>query len=218
VIRLAKFLFVAILAMGLTAAPIASAGSYLFATASIGTSFLGVGLVSLLRFGKNELTCTDDHSEGRIDSVHLLGPFDITFLGCKVSTNEGREFCTIKSVGAAEGVILTHTLHALLGLVLPSGLGGLLLLPTSSDKWFTAASTKCSVEAVGEGVLAGLLEASQSGHLVLESLVNFIPGAITLIDTLNGRVEPELELFSLPGTYEAVEHLEWDGEIEVELP
>jgi len=216
VIRLAGLMLLAILAMSLMVASAASAGLYLFSPGSVGTLWLGLSLASRLGVGKKEVLCTDDHNEGKILNVHLLGPFDITFLGCR-STNNGTEFCTAKSVGAAEGVILTKTLHALLGVTLPGNLAGLLVLPTEGAVFTEIEANKCTVATSPEGTVAGLLLGQQLGHPVTESLVVFTAGDPKLIDTLNGLVKPKLLAFVAEAEFSTVEHLNWDGEIEVEV-
>jgi hypothetical protein len=218
VIRLAGLALVAVSATGLMVASAASAAtSYLFSSSSIGSIALGLSLAGTLKSGEKDfIVCANDKSEAKIASVHLLGPFDITFSGCKSSSNGGETYCTLKSTNVTtEGVILTETVHALLGTVLPSELAGLLVLPTASRKFFTFAENACTIRASVEGSIAGLLFASQIGHSVSESLVNFIPNDITKIDTLNGVVEPELTSFGLTSTLATLEHIAWDGPCEV---
>src|SRR5580693_4714338 len=95
VIRLAGLTLVAVLAMGLMAASVASATtSYLFSNSSIGSIALGLSLAETLKAGKVVIFCAHDRNEGKIANVHLLGQFDITFSGCKSSNNEGETYCT----------------------------------------------------------------------------------------------------------------------------
>ena len=220
VIRLAGLVFVAILAMSLVAATAASAGLYLFSSSSVGKLFLGLSLAGLLTAGKDQITCGDDHIEGKVLNVHLLGPFDITFLGCQSSANEGGTKCSANSVGqtAGSGVILTKTIHALLGTILPSLNGGILLLPTSGKEFVVVAANTCTPETAVEGNIAGLLVANQLGHSITESLWVFDNDSNgTLIDTLNGRVKTSFELFGAAGSFETVEHQIWDGAVEIEV-
>jgi len=222
VIRLAGLMLIAVLGMSLVATSAANAGLYLFLGTSVGKLFLGLSLVSTLTAGKNRVVCTDDHNEGTIANVHLIGPFSITFLGCKSTANfEADELCSANSVGEAvgSGVIATKTLHGLLGLVLPEStdLAGLLVLPTADKVFVEIEKNACTVATSPEGSVAGLLVANQLGHLVLESLINFIPKDITKIDTLNGSVEPKLLAFGLTAEFATVEHLIWDGDIQVEV-
>jgi len=218
VIRLAGLVLMAVLAVGLMAASAASAEtSYLFNSSDIGSIALGLSLAGTLKSSATEfVVCADDKSEAKIANVHLLGPFDITFSGCKSTSNGGTTYCTAKSTNVStEGVILTLTVHALLGTVLPSELAGLLVLPTASRRFVTIAANNCTIETAVEGSTAGLLFASQIDRPVSESLVNFIPNDITKIDTLNGIVEPELTAFGLTSTLQTLEHIAWDGPCEV---
>jgi hypothetical protein len=218
VIRLAGLMLMAVLAVGLMATSAASAEtSYLFSSSSVGSIALGLSLAGTLKAGEKDfIVCADDRSEAKVANVHLLGPFDITFSGCKSTSNAGLTYCTAKSTNVStEGVILTLTVHALLGTVLPSELAGLLVLPTASRRFVTIARNECSPETAVEGSTAGLLFASQIGHSITESLVNFIANDITKIDTLNGIVEPELTSFGLTSTLTTLEHIAWDGPAEV---
>jgi hypothetical protein len=220
VIRLAGLVFMAILAMSLVAATTASAGLYLFSASSVGKLFLGLSLAGVLSAGKNVVNCGDDHIEGKVLNVHLLGPFDITFLGCQSSSNEGGTKCSVNSVGetAGSGVILTKTIHALLGTILPSLSGGILLLPTANKEFVLLESNKCTVETAVEGNIAGLLVANQLGHSITENLLVFDKNSNgTKIDTLNGLVTTNLEAFGVGASLETVEHQTWDGEVEIEV-
>jgi hypothetical protein len=219
-IRLAGLILLAITAAALAASATATAGPYLFTPGSVGATFVGLSLAGTLKAGGDTVACKDDVNGGTIANVHLLGPFDIKFTSC-VSSGSGGSGCAFNSVGAAEGEILTHTLHALLGLVLPAvglGLGGLLILPVSGKQFFTVAANTCTPETTVTGSIAGLLEDNQGGHLILEALVLFIPNDIKRIDTLNGLVEPSLTFFSEEATLETTEHLTWNRDILIEVP
>jgi hypothetical protein len=221
VIRLAGLAIVAVLVVSLSVASTASAGVYLFSPGSVGATFVGLSLAGTLRAGADSISCKDDVNAGTIANVHLLGPFDIKFTSCTAS-GTGGENCSAKSPGAAEGEILTHTVHALLGLVLPAvglGLGGLLVLPVSGKQFVTIEETTCTgIATTITGSVAGLLEDNQGGHLILEALVLFIPNDIKKIDTLNGLVEPALTAFSEEATLETVEHLTFNRDVLVEVP
>lgn len=220
VARLAGLMFIAVMVVSLAAASAASAApalSYLFSSGSVGAGFTGTSLAGKLAAGaENIVKCASDTNGGTIANVHLLGPFDITFTGCESSGNSGGNFCQVNSVNAAAGVILTTTLHALLGTVLPSELPGLLVLPTANTKFVTLAANACTIETTINGSVAGLLFKGQIGSLILESLVNFLPKDITEIHTLNGLVKPVLQAFGLPATLETLEHIAWSRDILVE--
>jgi hypothetical protein len=213
--RLAGLMFVLVVAMSSMTATAASAGLYLFSPSSVGVSFSGSGLALKLLMGINEIFCADGRSAGTIANIRLIRPFTITFLNCESKVNETA--CKANSVGAAEGVILTKTLHAVLGAMLPSLLGGLLVLPASGDEFIKVASSKCRLEGTYYGDLAALLVENQLGHSVTETLVDFIDSDGALIDTVNGRVTTFFEELGIPVTVETVEHLAWDEAIEIEV-
>jgi hypothetical protein len=220
VIRLVGLAIVAVLAVSLAVAATASASPYLFRASNVENTFLGLSLPGTIKAGADTIACNHDIFAGAIASVHLAGPFDITFRQC-VSAGSGGSGCPVNSPGAAPGEILTKTLHALLGLVLPAiglGLGGLLVLPTSGKQFVTLEGNSCTPETIVTGNVAGLLEDSQVGHLVLDNLVLFIPKDITKIDTLNGLVEPELIAFTELATLETVVHIKWHKDTEIEVP
>jgi len=220
VIRLAGLAIIVVLAVSLVVASTASAGVYLFSPGSVGATFVGLSLAGVLKAGADSIECKDDVNAGTIANVHLLGPFDIKFTSC-VSNGPTATGCAANSLGAGEGEILTTTVHALLGLVLPAvglGLGGLLVLPTSGKRFVTVAGNNCTPETAITGSVAGLLEDNQGGHLILEALVLFIANDIKKIDTLNGLVEPELVAFSEAATLATVEHLTFNRDVLVEVP
>jgi hypothetical protein len=220
VIRLAGLAIIAVLAVSLAVASTGSAASYLFRASNVGNTFTGLSLAGTLKAADNTIACTDDVNTGTIANVHLLGPFNIKFVGCQ-SSGSGGSGCSVKSVGAsAENEILTRTVHALLGTVLPIvglGEGGLLVLPVSGKVFVQLQSNNCTPETLVTGTVAGLLEASQLGKLVLEALVLFT-NSIKEIDTLAGLTEPKLSAFSEEGTLVTVEHLTFNKDTEVEVP
>jgi hypothetical protein len=220
VARLAGLMLIAVLAVSLAAASAASAApalSYLFSSGSVGAGFTGTSLAGKLVEGENIVKCASDTNTGTIANVHLLGPFDITFTGCESSSNNGGSFCPVHSENVStSGVILTFTVHALLGTVLPSELPGLLVLPTSGTRFVQLAANACTILSTISGTVAGLLFLGQIGHLILESLVSFLPEDIKEIHTLNGLVKPRLEFGGINATLETLEHIVWTRDIEVE--
>jgi hypothetical protein len=211
--RLTGEILIAILAMSLLVASSASA-TPLFRSSNVGATFLGLSLFGTLKAGSDIVTCEHDVFAGAIASVHLVGPFDIHFLGC-TSAGSTKSGCLVGSPGVTPGLILTTTLHALLGLVLPSELPGLLVLPASGKVFVELISNECTPTTKVTGSVAGLLEEDQVGELVLESLVLFIPKDITKIDTLNGLVEPGLSAFSEEATFQTTVHITWHEDIEI---
>jgi hypothetical protein len=211
--RLAGLLSLAILAVGLMAASSASATGYLLLP--VGGTVKGVSLPGSLTEGKNKFECEKDTFEAKIASVHLIGPFVVTFSGCTATgaTNAG---CPANSVGASGGSIITDTLHGLIGLGLPGNLPALLILPTSGTEFVELAqstnkTTKavCTIATTAEGAVAGLL-AQTIGTPTTRALLNFVPKDPEKIDLpLGGTVTPEIDVFGLPGEFRTLVHLEY---------
>lgn len=209
--RLVGFLSFAIFAVGLVASASASA-SVGYLLLPVGGLVLGLSLPGTLKSPAtgNAITCEHDSFEALIASVHLVGPFQVHFLGCFIS-NAKKEVCTAKSTSSStEGLILTNTLHALIGLGLPGGLPAVLFLPTSGKIFVTIASTKCNEEGKITGTVAGLLLAPVN-QLFQTALLDFRPGDPQSIDLpLGGTVEPEITLFSARAEFETTVHLTFD--------
>jgi hypothetical protein len=193
------------------AASSASATGYLLLP--VGGTVTGTSTVTTLKFGSNVINCTTDEFKATIASVHLVGPFPVKFTGCTAAgkTNSG---CPANSKGTSGGEILTNTLHALIGLALPSNTPALLLLPGSGGIWFNLAestnkTTKavCTVATAAGGNLVGLL-AQTVGAKVTSATLTFVPKDPESIDLpLGGKVASEIELFGVPGSFETVESL-----------
>jgi hypothetical protein len=219
--RLAGLMLVAIFAMSLVAASAASAAGPLFLTSGkptiTGTSTTGV--LSTPSAGI-KVTCQKDNTTGEVTSTTLAGNVIVHFLEC--SATKSTEKCTVKSKGAPlENLIITTTLHGILGLVLPkpaSGTdAGLLLLPTAGKRFVTLEGSCVPTSAV-EGDVAGLIEPvgalSTTGKLVLG--VTSAKQNIKEIDLTNSsKVEPELVAFSGTSTEETSEALTFSAKVEV---
>src|ERR1700722_12303552 len=156
---------------------------------------------NIFKAGTNSITCTGNTTTGTVASAFLVDRILVDFTGCK-STGSGGSNCTVKSIGGREGLILTNTLHGVLGLVLPKGSGsgvGLLLLPVANKKWFNLQGNTCTGESTASGNIAG--EVNPIGTLSLVGTLRFTPGetgeSTKKFDlSSNGtNVEPELELF-----------------------
>ena len=219
--RLAGLLSLAILAVGLMAASSASATGYLLLP--VGGTITGLSLPGTLTFGGNTLSCNKDNFTATISTVHLIGPFQVHFLEC-VASGATNENCPVSSPGAASGLILTNTLHALIGLGLPGNLPAVLVLPTANGKFFvlTKSTEKegsevitCTVETTANGSVAGLL-LQTIGTKTTRALLNFKPKDPEKIDLpLGGTATPALELFGLPGTFTTLVHLAYGQESEL---
>jgi hypothetical protein len=148
--RLSGLVVIAVLAVSLMAASAAfaepefSPNSGQTVTATSGTAEL------VANGGTNTVTCAKSATVGgKVDSTTLVGGIVVHFLEC--TAKEGSAHCSAKSTGAPAGnLILTETLHGVLGLILPKLTGttgvGLLLLPGSGSTFLTL-STPCTIPA-----------------------------------------------------------------------
>jgi hypothetical protein len=209
--RLASLTFAIVLALGLIAASTAFAEPEFNPT---GGAFNGEGVgSSVFTASTNSIECTTNKSTGTIASATLVGGIVVTFTGCK-SNGSGGSGCTTKSTSGAAGEIITNTLHGVLGLILPKGSGtgvGLLLLPVTTKKWYTLASTQCTGASEVLGNLAGeFAEVGAGMELVTNKLTFLASGGTESIKDFdlssNGAlIAPRFETFGETTTLEAHE-------------
>jgi hypothetical protein len=207
IVRLAGPVLVAILAMSLMIASAAFAGPEFKPT---GSTFTGTSGTSVLEAagGGEKVTCESDASSGTITSSTLAGGVVVHFLGCSGATVAG-EKCTVKSTNTTvAGLILTNTLHGVLGLVLPKPASGsdaaLVLLPVSGKVFVTlVGSGKCVETTKVSGSVAGLAEpvgtSSKTGKLVF-GVTSGVQNIKDVDLTTGGLVAPELTAFSTTAT------------------
>jgi len=221
--RLAGLMLVAVLAMSLVSVSAASAAGPLFLGAKPNPFTTSSGVSKLTTPGASiEVVCQKDSSGGEITSTTLAGNILVHFLECQGKT--ATETCSVKSPGAPlENLIITKTLHGVLGLVLPKPASGsdvgLLVLPGTGTA-FVTLSGKCLPQGstTVEGSVAGLVE--PVGGLVLAGTIKFLTTnkkqAIKEIDLTNGPlVEPELVAFSATSTEETNETVLFSKDVEV---
>ena len=224
-IRLTGLVSVAIMAVALAVASAAVSAPEFKPSSKV--VLLGTSGTSTLTAGNTteRLECQADTSTGEISSTTLAGNIRIHFLNCK-GINATGETCLVKSEGASTGnLIITKTLHGLLGLVLGEGTSsasdvGLLLLP-GSGKQFASLEASCLAggATVVAGLLAGLLEpigkSAKTAKLVFTT--KECKEAIRDIDVSGGSlVLPKLTAFSTEATEQATELVTFDGsELEV---
>jgi hypothetical protein len=181
----------------------------------------GTSGTSKLVAATNSVTCSSDVLTGEVASSTLIGGVVIHFLGCKSSGSEGSN-CTVKSTGSpGEGLILTSTLHGILGSVLPKPESGsevgLLLLPVSGKTITTLGSNKCTLESAVTGDVAGLVEPTGGLQTTGKIVFGVTSGkqSIRDIDLSTGLVAPDLVAFSTTATEEGQESLTYEKAIEV---
>jgi hypothetical protein len=214
IIRLAGLALIAIFTVSLAAASGASATpSFNPATGKVTIN----GLASTIGTATESATCETNVVSANIASAMLFGPFVIHFLKC-TSSGPTKSGCTVKSTNTSnEGLILTNTLHAVLGLVLPSNLPGILILPTSGKLFVTLAGNECTVEAKVNGSVAGLIFPIKSSQSTGKIIFSTTEGKqeIRDIDTLAGLIKPELEAFSQTATETTNQDVEFAAPTEI---
>jgi hypothetical protein len=199
--RLASLVLVAVLAVGLAVVPVASAAPEFKPT---GSTVTGVGTTTAVLIAAGEtITCAKNVvSGGVVTSATLVGGIVVHFLECTTKT-AGGETCAAMSTGAPlENLILTTTLHGVLGLILPKPAEGsgvaLILLPVSGSS-FVQLLGKCFVTTNVSGQVAGVAE--PIGSSVTKGTLKFnAPGGVQEIKEVDlstgGLVKPKLTAFS----------------------
>jgi hypothetical protein len=167
IIRLASLVLVAVVAMGCAVVSSAAAFSSnpLFNPAT-GQSVRSVGSGNaILAYAGNTIQCTAHQTvSGTVSNALLIGNVVLHYLGCSATvTTSGVTGCSVKSVGApAENLVLTTTLHGILGLLLPSNETGILFLPVAGKTFVTFAQSQkegkvCTAGSLLEGSVAALI-------------------------------------------------------------
>ncbi|HEY4811268.1 MAG TPA: hypothetical protein VIH71_09450 [Solirubrobacteraceae bacterium] len=184
-------MFVTAVAISIAAVPSASAFSSnpLFRPAA-GQGVLGVGGVSTLTGAGLEVECDEHHViAGNIVSSLLVGGLIYHYLGCEYTKGEAESGCPANSVGEAGGVIVTTKLHAILGLLLPSKVTGLLFLPQAGKVFTTLAAAerngrRCAPELKIEGNVTATID--PVGVAVTEFDLDAVEKEISEIDLTHG--------------------------------
>jgi hypothetical protein len=170
VIRLAGILLVAVVAMSFVVVASASAAESpnpLFIPAT-GQAVTGSGGESVLNSAGLTIACKENKVvSGNVANSLLIGGIVIHYLGCTVTKGELESGCPafstgVSAAGEAEGLILTKTLHAILGIELPANKTVVVFLPQAGKEFTTFAETKkngkvCNPESAVSGSVAGLI-------------------------------------------------------------
>jgi hypothetical protein len=194
IIRLVGLMLVAVVARSFAVVSSASAFSSnpLFSPASgQSVTSLGLGNATLVAAG-NTIVCTAHQTvSGTVSNSLLIGNVVIHYLGCSATvTTTGTTGCSVKSIGApGENLILTKTLHGILGLLLPSNETGILFLPVAGREFVTFAKSEkegkeCTKESEVEGSVAALV--SPVGQLTLTGTLTTLAVAKAAIDLTHG--------------------------------
>jgi hypothetical protein len=209
--RLFGLAFAMMAAFGLTSAGAASAVEPLFKPAN-GQLVTGTSGTSTWQFGLMRVRCNKDTWRGAVSSSLLLGNVVIHYLECVYPLSNN---CPANSQGAPAGLILTDTLHGILGLVLPAKTIGILLLPMNGRTIATLAEATntakevCAEETLVTGSFAGEVESigkSQTTNTITVALAKGEPD-ITDIDLTHGLglSRPSVTGFGVNGAFEQTE-------------
>jgi hypothetical protein len=218
IVRLVGLVALAVAALSLAAVSVASAALPSF-NPSTKQKFTGTSGTGKLVAGAETVTCAKDTSQGEITEAMLVGNITVHFLEC-TSAGPTKQGCAANSVGSTSKLILTKTLHGVLGLVLPSGLVGLILLPVSGHVFVELEKNECTKATQVTGSVAGLV--SPVGKSQTTGTLTFSaehPGSgkeeIKQLDTLSGVSEPELSAFTTVASEETTENITWEKAVEV---
>jgi hypothetical protein len=162
--RLVSLTVLGVVAVTLLAAASASAASRnpLFTPVSQQT-VRGEGGAITLSAGALVIACESNHViSGNVNNSLLIGGIVLHYLGCKYTKGEHESGCPANSTNTTgEGLILTDTLHAILGILLPSSETGILFLPQTSGSFFTLPPAQKNGESCGPAAsVSGSIAAS----------------------------------------------------------
>jgi hypothetical protein len=219
-VRLSGLLLVAVVALGLVAVSSAFAAGEnpLFKPAN-GQSVTGTGGLSILTTGVLKVDCAKNVIvSGSVANSLLIGGVVIHYLECKYTSGEETSGCTAKSVGGGEGLILTTTLHGILGLLLPTKQTAVLFLPQSGKVFTTFALAEkekliCGPETKVTGNVNAVVEPTGSSQLTGKVIVTTLKD-IDLTHGL-GLVSANLVAFSQNSTLEQSDSVTFGEKTEV---
>jgi hypothetical protein len=212
--RLAGLVFVAVAVMSFIAVSSASAAGenplFRSSSGSFGYLVSGTSGPGVLRSdaGAALVWCEKDLFHAFVESSLLVGNAFVHYLNCiwLVGPSGGTQ-CPGNSAGQTGGLILTNTLHGILGLVLPSKETGILFLPVSGKQFVdfeessNTAKEKCVENSAVTGSVAGVVSPVASGLSTTGKVVIGLTNGnqnITDIDLTHGLglVKPLLTVFS----------------------
>jgi len=222
--RLSVLAVLAVLAVGLVVVSVASAEPEF---SPVGATLTGTSGTGVFTAGKETITCAKDTSTSGASktTATLIGGITVHFLECTGKNGTSGESCPAKSEGAPlSTLILTKTLHGVLGLILPkpeTGSGVALVLLPVSGQVFATLEAECLSPKVTtvEGKLAGAVDPVGTKTLKFKLLFSAPSGvqAIKEVDlSTGGLVKPSLKSFGVASaTEETTEELTFSEATEV---
>ncbi|MGD1056261.1 MAG: hypothetical protein ABR992_02495 [Solirubrobacteraceae bacterium] len=176
--------------------------------------------------------CEKDLFHGFVLSSLLIGNAFFHYLNCiwllgpqGEGTAKAANGCAANSAGTTGGLILTNTLHGILGLILPSEKIGILFLPASGKTFVTfarstnTAKEQCSEESAVTGSIAALVTPTGSLQTTGKAIAGLTNGFQNILDIdLThglGLVKPALNVFSTAAGLEQEDNVTYTNETEV---
>jgi hypothetical protein len=204
--RLAILTCVAVLAVGLAMASMASALPT-FKPSTKNNFTIDSGAVTLAATTGESITCESDTGTGEIINEHEADGILLVYHGCLAT--EGGKTCKIMTAGEPEGLIATNTLRALLGETSEdTSKAAELVEPATGKVWWTPLGS-CILKAAVEGSIAG--EATPTGTSSKDGKVVFLGGkgeqSIKKVTVKSGGVSPKLTSFGVIASSEATTEL-----------
>jgi hypothetical protein len=220
-IRAALAAAVAILALSIVGASVASAATPEFKPVPTKKKFTESKLGTKFVYGTNSIECAGGTASGEVTGAHTIGKVIEKLTGCK-TTGASKEGCNIESNGAALGEIVTQDLDGELGTVstteAASGVGLLLKAEAEKGRWTTLVANECTVETAVTGQLAAEVPVIGKKQTTNELVFGFKGSeqAIQEITLDSGKkVETELAMWSVSARMESAGELKFEEALEV---
>jgi hypothetical protein len=226
IVRLVVVALLAVSALGLATASTAGASTNPLFTPVTGQAILGTSGLSLLTGdnGTETVDCQKDVFSGVVANALLLGGIIVHYLEC-TSEKKGTAPCTAKvnSEGAPSGLIVTATLHGILGLILSPPLTSvgvaILLLPVKGKEFLNLESNGCTELSAVSGNIAGEITPVGTSQKTGKTIFATVGGkqAIKDIDLTHGLglVVPKITAFTTEATLEQTENTDTVNNLEV---
>jgi hypothetical protein len=163
-------------------------------------------------------TCSKSTTVGEITGASTVGKVVVTYTGCEGTGSGGK--CKMKSVGAAEGEIVTKSLKGELGTVAKTEAAserGILLQPEVGKTFAELAAGTCEIGGNIEGKVAG--EVTPIGKK--QTTLSFVFAAsgssqkIKHITVAGGAVEPKLLVLGNAATETVTDEVTFEEALEV---
>jgi hypothetical protein len=210
--------------LGFAAASAGAATNPLFSPAT-GQAILGTGSLSFYSSfgGTQTIDCQKNVFSGVVSTSLLLGNIVVHYLECTSENSSTHCTAKVNSEGAPSGLIVTTTLHGILGLILsPPGTSigvGILILPLKGKEFNNLEANGCTEETAVSGDIAG--EVTPVGHSQKTGKTVFATTggrqAIKDIDLTHGLglVVPKLTAFTTEATLTQTESTDTVNNLEV---